>query len=109
MKTITFNVELDSYQKKDGTHNIMIRISQNGRHKRVDLGYSIEKYEENIVRRIHSMASMLNDLIKIKISELDKKYLGSRLQQQNITAQQLQSSLRKNVLGGIFFFTPELY
>ncbi|WP_394995016.1 phage integrase SAM-like domain-containing protein [Emticicia sp.] len=107
MKTITFNAELDSYQKKDGTHNIMIRISQYGKHKRVGLGYSIEKkhwnYVDNTVRKTHSMSSMLNDLIKIKISDLDKKYLGSRLQNQNITARQLQSGLRNNVLGGNFF------
>lgn len=106
MKTITFNAELDSYQKKDGSHNIMVRISQNGKHKRVGLGHSVEKkhwnYSENNVRRTHPMASLLNELIKKTIADLEKKYLGSKLQQQNITARQLQTALKTNVLGGNF-------
>lgn len=107
MKKITFTPELDSYEKKDGTRNIMIRITQNGNHKRVGLGHSVKKemwnFEANEVRKKHPLASMLNDLIRMKISDLDKKYLGSKLQKQNITARQLQDTLRNNTLGDNFF------
>lgn len=107
MKTITFTAELDSYEKKDGTRNIMIRITQNGKHKRVGIGHSVPKemwnQEENLVRKKHPLSSMLNNLIKIKLSELERKYLGSKLQRQQITAKQLQDTLRNNVLGDNFF------
>lgn len=107
MKTITFNPELDSYVKKDGTQNIMIRITQNGKHKRVSIGYSVSSdmwdHENKLVRRKHPLSSMLNDLIKMQLAQLDKKYLGSKLQQQQITARQLQDTLKNNVLGDNYF------
>ena len=66
MKTITFNAELHTYLKKDETQNIVIRITQNGSHKRINLGYAVEKkywnFDENCVRKNHPMASMLNDI-----------------------------------------------
>ncbi|GAB3518661.1 phage integrase SAM-like domain-containing protein [Emticicia fontis] len=107
MKTITFTPELDSYIKKDGSQNIMIRITQDGKHKRVGIGHSVKSEmwdnENKLVRRKHPLSSMLNDLIKIQLAQLDKKYLGSKLQQQQITAKQLQNTLKNNVLGDNYF------
>lgn len=107
MRDITFNPELASYQRKDGSHNIFIRITQHGKHKRHNMGYAVEKkhwnFEENCVRRTHPMASMLNDLIRIKISQLEEKLLKTKLQQTTISAKQLQQAIKQEILGENYF------
>ncbi len=107
MRDITFNPELASYERKDGTHNIFIRITQHGKHKRHNIGYAVEKkhwnFEEQCVRRTHPMASMLNDMIRIKVSQLEEKLLQTKLQQTTISAKQLQQAIKQEVLGENYF------
>lgn len=107
MRDITFNAELASYQRKDGSHNIFIRITQHGKHKRHNIGYAVEKkhwnFEEHCVRRTHPMASMLNDMIRIKISQLEEKLLKTKLQQTTISAKQLQQAIKQEILGENYF------
>ncbi|GAB2648679.1 site-specific integrase [Emticicia sediminis] len=107
MRDITFNPELASYQRKDGTHNIFIRITQHGKHKRYNIGYAVEKkfwnFEEHCVRRTHPMASMLNDMIRVKVSQLEEKLLKTKLQQTTISAKQLQQAIKQEILGENYF------
>jgi integrase len=107
MKQITFNPELASYQRKDKTHNIFIRITQNGKHKRVNLGYAVEKKDwnntEQCVRRSHPMSEMLNNLIRLRLSELEASLLKTKLQRTTISAKQLQQAVKHEVLGENFF------
>lgn len=107
MKQITFNPELAAYQRKDLTHNIFIRITQNGKHKRVNLGYAVEKkdwnFPEQCVRKSHPMANMLNNLIRLRISELEASLLKTKLQRTTISAKQLQMAVKHEVLGENFF------
>lgn len=45
--TTTFNLELNAKPKADGTHGILIRITQNRRHKRISSGIFIKKPDFN--------------------------------------------------------------
>ena len=72
-----------------------------------NIGYAVEKkhwnFEELCVRRTHPMASMLNDMIRLKISQLEERLLRTKLQQTTISAKQLQQAIKQEVLGENYF------
>lgn len=106
MSHITFHVEIDNYKKKDGTSNIQIRVTQNRRSKRITIGMSIlhEHWnaEKSEVRKGNPQYRQINNLIKSKILELQKKYLDGAVLNQTMTADNLISRLRKEVMGESF-------
>lgn len=107
MGNITFNVELDSYKKKDGTRNIQIRITQNRKSKRVTIGVSIQadhwNPEKSEVRKANSKHRQINSLIRSKIIELESTYLSRSVLNKSVTAEGLIKTLKHEVVGDNFF------
>lgn len=106
MSAITFTVEIDPKEKKTGTHEIRIRMTQNRKHKRFNLGYAIEKKfwneSEKKVRSNHPLSQILNAAIKSRISDLEKEYLISIVKNENITQEQIISKVKREVQGADF-------
>ncbi|PWJ59097.1 site-specific recombinase XerC [Dyadobacter jejuensis] len=107
MSNITFHVELDSYKKKDGTHNLQIRITQNRKSKRITTGLSIlpnnwnpEKCE---VRKADPQYRQKNALLKSKMLELESTYLEASIQDKALHPEKLILQLRREVVGSNFF------
>lgn len=79
MPAITFTPELHHRPNELGRHALMIRMTQNRKHKRKEVGYEIEKRHWNPkkkqVRSSHSLHVIINAAIAAQKKELEKKYL----------------------------------
>ncbi len=103
MAAITFKIELDSKVKKTDLQEIRIRITQNRKHKRFNVGYAINikhwNAEKQQVRTSHPLATIINAAISTKVMELEKEYLQSIPTQYPITIQQLYKKAKSDILG----------
>ncbi|MPR36565.1 phage integrase SAM-like domain-containing protein [Salmonirosea aquatica] len=106
MSQITFDAELDPYEKKDGTHTIQIRITQLRKKRRISSGVSVLKAhwnpEKKEIRKADPLYRQKNATVKAKILELEQEYLKSSLRRQPVTATGLVRKLKKEVLGDSF-------
>jgi integrase/recombinase XerD len=79
MPSITFTPELHNVPDESGQCAIRIRITQNRKHIRKNLGYAIEKKFWNAkkkeVRQSHPLHAVLNDAIAAKKKSLETEYL----------------------------------
>lgn len=76
--TTTFNLELNSKPKEDGTTGILIRITQNRKHRRISTGIFLKASEFNKdakygswVRTSNHQHKQLNDRLKRKLQEAE--------------------------------------
>lgn len=106
MSAISFNIELDPKEKKNGKHEIRIRMSQNRKHKRFNVGFAIEKKlwnaEKQQVRATHPLSTIINAAIQTKLMEVQKEYLQSVPLEQPISIAELQKKAKRDVSGGDF-------
>ncbi len=77
--TTTFNLELNSKPKEDKTTGILIRITQNRRHRRISTGVFLRASEfnkkakyGNWVRTSNPQHSQLNNRLKRKLKEVEQ-------------------------------------
>ncbi len=89
MTKITFNPELHHRPNALGQHSIKIRMTQDRKHKRVEIGYDIEKKHWNPkkkeVRSIHPLHALINAAIKAKIRDFETKCLTAIVSGENTT------------------------
>src|SRR5206468_1994184 len=85
----TFNVELDSKTNKNGEKLIMIRVTQNGAHKRINTGICINSAhwdkKKKLVQKKYPLADEINATIAAKLNKLMEVYL-QQLRQDGITS-----------------------
>lgn len=102
----TFTPELDTYERKDGTQAIMIRITVDRKHKRVSIKKSIPakhwNEQKREVRKTYPQAAQVNALIKSKIVELEEIYLRSQANRNHKTAKNLQQAVTRKYSGDSF-------
>ena len=103
MPTITFTTELHHRANELGRHALMIRMTQDRKHKRKEIGYEIEKRHWNIkkkqVRSSHPLYVIINAAIAAKKQELEKKYLEAIAVNPTITMQELQEKPKIDYAG----------
>lgn len=103
----TFTPELDSYERKDGTQAILIRITVDRKHKRVPVKATIlAKYwnpEKREVRKSYPQAAQVNALIKSKIVELEQLHLKSHTNKKHTSAEFLQKAVVRKYSSDSFF------
>lgn len=101
--SITFTPELHHRANELGLHALMIRMTQNRKHKRKEIGYDIEKKHWNIkkkqVRNSHPLHAIINAAIKSKMQELEIKYLKSIPLSETITLDLIAQKAKKDILG----------
>ena len=106
MSHITFDAELDPYEKKDGSHTIQIRITQQRKKRRISAGVAVLAVhwnaEKKEVRRGDPLWRQKNATLKARILELESEYMKGSLLRQPVTAASLVRKLRREVLGDSF-------
>ncbi len=97
MSLITFDAELDSYQKKEGSHTNQIRIPQLRKKRRVSSGISVRAKdwnpEKKEVCKTDTLNRQKNSTLKAKILELETEYLRKSLMRQPVTSGSLLRQL----------------
>lgn len=98
----TYKLELNSKPKKDNTHLILLRITQNKKHKRITTGIFISKDDWNIkkefgkwIRRSNSKYKQLNQDLEDRIQ--DAKNFASELskKKESIAASNIITSIKE--------------
>ena len=106
MNKITFTPELSPRPNNNGYYKIVLRITQNRKHRRISLEFAITQddwnNEKRVVRKTHPLSNQINLAIKVKILELEKEYLRTQALGQPITAYQLQTKINKGIVGDSF-------
>lgn len=108
MSNITFTIELDSKLKKNGTQEIRIRMTQNRKHKRFNVGYALEKKhwneEKKQVRSSHPLSIIINAAIQTRLNQIEMEYLKTIPLEKPITITELQRKAKvgTNNTGGDF-------
>ncbi|GAB2780199.1 site-specific integrase [Rhabdobacter roseus] len=104
---MTFELELDNYKRKDGTHNIQIRITENRRLRRVSTGFALLPHqwnpEKKQVRKSHPHAAQINAALKSKMLEIEQTQLSAQLRSTRISSGDMQKKLRGVSLTENFF------
>lgn len=101
--SISFTPELHHRANELGLHALMIRMTQNRKHKRREIGYDIEKKYWNIkkkqVRSSHPLHAIINAAIKSKLQELEIEYLKAIPISETITLNLITQKAKKDILG----------
>lgn len=112
MKT-TFTPELSPTAKKDGTYAVYVRIYQDAKYRRVNLGFSIKKDDWNPVRKEVRKSNpnhrIYNTLIKKKTSEAELKQVVGQLTNNPTSITTLQLKLKNEITGGNFLVYANEY
>jgi site-specific recombinase XerD len=108
----TIQVELKLPAKADGTRTIYIRITQNRKHWRVPVGYSIEAKHWNSaaefdkkVKSSHPLHKVINAAIQQKYLEAKSELLKSKVNQNALTPALLQRELTGQNSQSFFAFS----
>lgn len=100
MYPITFAIELDPKKNKNGLHQIRIRLTQNRKHKRFNVGYAIEeKYwnkKKGEVRSTHPLSTIINAAIHTKKIESETLYLNAMQSKTSLTINQVRGEVSHN-------------
>lgn len=108
MSQISFHVEINDKPNKLGFHEIRIRMTQNRRHRRFNVGFAIKATEWNAkteqVSKSHKLYAIINAAIQSKLSEIQAEFLKSVPTKQPLTINQLYQKAKKDILG-ISFIT----
>jgi len=103
MSNITFNYVLHTHVLTDGTQKILLRITQNRKHRYVDIGYSIKaedwNKERKEVRKGHRLASEINMVMNKNLIEAKQTYLKNQSQDLPISAREIKRQLKKEIVG----------
>lgn len=103
MSSITFTPELHHRANELGLHALMVRMTQNRKHKRKEIGYEIEKRHWNIkkkqVRSSHQLHAIINAAIKTKVQELEGEYLKAIPLALDISMDEIARKAKKDILG----------
>jgi integrase len=103
MPKITFRFMLHSHELADGTHKIILRITQERKHKYVDIGYSVKaadwNNEKKEVRKTNPLWREIKMVMDSKLLEAQKTYLNARAQDATISASEIKRQLRKELVG----------
>lgn len=103
MSSITFTPELHHRPNEIGLHALMIRMTQNRKHKRKEIGYDIEKRHWNIkkkqVRSSHPLHVIINAAIKSKLKDLEIEYLKAIPLGQTLTMDAIAQKAKRDILG----------
>lgn len=106
MPKITFTPELHHRQNQKGLHAILIRMTQNRKHKRKELGFDIEKRHWNInkkqVRSSHPLHAVINAAIKSEIQKLESEYLKTIPLKHHATMEQISNKATDDILSKSF-------
>lgn len=100
--SISFTPELHHRANELGLHALMIRMTQNRKHKRREIGYDIEKKYWNIkkkqVRSSHPLHAIINAAIKSKMQELEIEYLKAIPSKETISLNTIYPKAQKDTL-----------
>ena len=103
MSAISFHVEINDKPNKLGLHEIRIRMTQNRKHKRFNVGFAIKSSEWNSkteqVSKAHSLYTIINAAISSKKIELETEYLKSIPTKSVATMNQIYNSAKSKILG----------
>ena len=106
MNKVTFHYTLDSYVKSDGTQNILLRITQNRKHRYIDIGYSIPaedwNKEKKEVRRSNKLYFEIQLVMDAKLIEAKQLYLRNKSQDLPISPTEIKHKLQKELVGDSF-------
>ncbi|NBB18862.1 tyrosine-type recombinase/integrase [Runella sp. CRIBMP] len=113
MDKVTFHYTLDSYVKADGTQSILLRITQNRKHKYIDIGYSVKAAEWNKekkeVRKSHRLSAEITMVMEAKLIEARQTYLKSKTQDLPITSKEIKRTLKRELVGDSFLDYADNY
>lgn len=108
MSQISFHVEINDKPNKLGFHEIRIRMTQNRKHRRFNVGFAIKSAEWNTkteqVSKSHKLYTIINAAIQTKLSEIQATFLKSVPTKQPLTINQLYQKAKSDILG-ISFIT----
>jgi len=97
----TYKLELNSKPKLDKTHLILLRITQNKRHKRLSTGIFVFNNDFNKkaefgkwIRRSNSKYQKLNQVLKEKISEAEEIHNQFEKNNQSISASNIVKAIK---------------
>ncbi|WP_428657704.1 Arm DNA-binding domain-containing protein [Runella sp.] len=94
MDAITFTFVLRSYVLADGTRKILLRITQNRKHKYVDIGYSVKaddwNKERKEVRKSHRLSGEIKMVMYRHLIDAKQTYLISQSQDIPISANEIK-------------------
>lgn len=103
MDKITFTFVLHSHVLTDGTQKILLRITQNRKHKYIDIGYSVKaedwNKEKKEVRKSHRLSAEIKMVMKKNLIEAEQTYLKSQSQDIPISAKEIKRQLTKELVG----------
>jgi integrase len=113
MAKISFSYMLHSHKLADGTHKIILRITQDRKHRYVDLGYAVKpgdwNAEKKEVRRSHSLWKEIQMVMDAKLLEAQRSYLIARAQDAPISAREIKRQLKKEIVGDSYLHYADDY
>ncbi len=113
MSALSFSYLLHSHVLADGTRKILLRITQNRKHKYVDIGYSVREEdwnkEKKEVRKSHRLSAEIKMVMEAKLLEARQAYLKSQSQDIQITAKEIKRTLRRELVGDSFLDYADNY
>lgn len=105
---VTINVELSTSTKRDGTQQLMLRVTENRKHKRVKLDWSIKKKDWNQpaqeVRRTDPRFRQINEAIRLKKSEVEEQLLQNIRDRKSTTAAGVVRVLKGEATGSFLTY-----
>lgn len=104
---------LHSHKLSNGTHKIVLRITQDRVHKYLDLGYAVKPEDWNAekkeIRRTHPLWKEIQMVMDAKLLEAQRTYLVARAQDAPITAKEIKKQLKKEIVGDSFLAYAQEY
>jgi integrase len=113
MAKISFSWMLHSHELANGTHKIILRITQDRKHRYVDLGYAVKPADWNAekkeVRRTHPLWKEIQMVMDAKLLEAHRSYLTARAQDAPISAREIKRQLKKEIVGDSYLNYADEY
>ncbi len=113
MAAITFSYVLHSHKLADGTQKILLRITQNRKHKYVDIGYAIKaedwNKEKKEVRRTHRLYNEIQMVMRKHLIEAQQTYLKNQSQDLPTSAGEIKRILKKELVGDSYLDYADEY
>ena len=105
--TLTVKAELRDHQKKDGTHQVVLRITKDRKHIREKLNIYVKKSEwkgitDKWVSAKHPNYKKLNNTIQKKKIEYENKYLNLEEEQGDVELLDIYNTINKDHLKADF-------
>lgn len=108
----SFNYELSNRPDKRGKYPVLMRITENRKHKRIALGYSIEKKYFNKKKGGITTScpdyKQIQDTFDVKMAELKALELEANKKHQTLSLYALKNKAKENKFHSFFSFAEKL-